>query len=582
MNKISNLYFALKEIRKTSKEIFFLMLVLTLCDSSIAVIDVFLLKFLIDYALIEKIIINRLICGLVIYFCLISFLKWFSELFKNVYLQKFEIEMMTRVKQDLYCKIEKIDLIDYCDSQFLDKLDRAMKQIGRQYFSVMVEVFVLLARLLTFITIFTFYRDNVLLFATLVNVANYIVYYFIVEKEKYNFDKKEECYFRGHEYLDRVFFLREYAQELRLVDGIKEVLIKKDDDNTHGYLRRFDVFIKKYSSSAIIMNSVNNLIFCITSIYVSWKLFNRTMSIGDFFVAINVVTCMSTQIIDIIKVIPSLYNSSLMIDDIREVLEWSSTFSENEDGMLVGIFESLDFANIFFKYDTVSDFSIHDLNFSINRNELVAIVGLNGSGKSTLMDIIMGLIKPQSGTIYLNGISYEEYNLSSFHDMFSVVFQDFQIYEISIAENILMHEIMSEEDIHTVEEALKFVGLYDKVMSMKNGIYSTIGQEENDAGFSGGERQKIAIARAYAQPSQILLFDEPTSALDVFVAEEFYDALFRLKQQNKTILYTTHKLQYTVNVDKILYIKEGTVSESGTHQELMKLNKDYAYLYRMK
>lgn len=582
MDVIKNLLFALNEIKKTSKIIFPLILVIAVISAAISVIDLFLLKWIIDYALTEPFALSELILYLFLYFFVIMIFQAIYSLFDKFFIAGFETKIMARTKGELYQKIETIDLIDYCDSEFYDKLNRALNQIGIQYFKILIQLLCLLIRFFTFIVVFTYYGDLVIFLASIINVVNYVIYYFLANKTKYNFDKKEETYYRYHEYLDRVFYLQEYAQELRLVDGIKEKIISKDENNTYEYIKRFRPFLRKFAGKSILMTAISNFIFALTSIYVSGQLLDKMITLGEFLVAISVVSSMSTQIIEIVKIIPDIYHSGLWVSDIREVLDYSSSCSDKEEGITANRFEELSANNVCFRYDENSAFSIRNFSFSLKKNQVIAISGLNGSGKSTLMDLILNLLQPQSGQFYLNGIPYEDYNLRSLRNMFSVVFQDFQMYEVSIAENILMHEIESDADKHIVEEALKFSGLYEKVMSLEKGIDTVMSTEENAFVFSGGERQKLAIARAYAKPAPILLFDEPTSALDVFAAEAFYSDLFRMKeQQDRTIIYTTHKLKYTANADKIIYIKDGMIHEAGTQQELICRNKEYASLYHL-
>ena len=155
-----------------------------------------------------------------------------------------------------------------------------------------------------------------------------------------------------------------------------------------------------------------------------------------------------------------------------------------------------------------------------------------------------------------------------------------------------MREMKSEEDRILVEEALRYVGLYEKITALENGIQTVVScgegastEETNNprrAGdFSGGERQKIAIARAYATKAPLLVFDEPTANLDVYATQAFYDAMFGMKKQGRTIVFTTHKLYYASSADRILYMEDGAVKESGSHKELMQRGGGYAALYTM-
>ena len=218
---------------------------------------------------------------------------------------------------------------------------------------------------------------------------------------------------------------------------------------------------------------------------------------------------MSTQMINVLKIIPDIYKSSLYIDDIKEILNYPCPLSNCDYGKTLESFEVLEFKNVFFRYGKELPYVLQNISFSIEKNEIIAIAGLNGAGKTTLLDCALGLIQPDKGHVEFNGVEYNKYNLDDLKTKFSIVFQDYQIYEITIAENILMHPINSTEDETVVLEALKYVNLYEKIISLEKGIHTLISSNKDESNFSYGERQKIVIARAYARKSPIIIFDEP-------------------------------------------------------------------------
>lgn len=322
--------------------------------------------------------------------------------------------------------------------------------------------------------------------------------------------------------------------------------------------------------------------YWIASIYVSGLLLNTQISVGDFLVLINVVSTISMQLINVLQTLPDIYKSSLYIDEIKEMLDYPTDFRTGGKCLKKEDFNSIEFKEVSFRYIGKSDFALHNVSFTIEKNQIVAVVGLNGSGKSTILNCLLGLLKPDSGEIKLNNTEYGEYDTESLRSMFAAVFQTYQIYEQSVAENILMREVMTKEDISKVERALKFVGLYEKVISLEKGIHTVISSDSDCVDLSGGEKQKIAIARAYAGEAPVLIFDEPTGALDVYATSSFYSDMFRMHEESPgTVIFTSHKLYYVKQADKIIYVENGSVSEAGSHEELMKLGGGYAALYRM-
>ncbi len=580
MKIFQNIVYTIKRVAGVSKSIFLMLTLLAVFSASLSVLDLFMIKFLSDYAFSEHFELSGLMFYLAVYALVVLGFQFLSNIVLQLFISWFEVRLKVSTNAEIYRKTLELDIINYNDSGFYNKLHRAIKESDSRYFLVLMQLFSFCVSTITFVSVFTIYHDPVVLLAAVLNVFNYIIYYFKMNKKGYEFNKKEEPYTRLQDYMDQVFYLREYAEELRMTEGIKEKLLFKLEDETERYLDRYRIYLNRISYQSIFMTTFSYLIFWVVSVYVSARLLGHKITMGDFLVMINVVSVMSARLIDILKILPDIYQSCLYIHDIREILDYPSVFGQ-DGGMVCSAFHTIQFENVCFKYDVHSAFGLRDLNFSIGRNEIVAIVGFNGSGKSTMMDIFTGLLQPDSGRVLLNGRPYAEYDIRSVRKLFGAVFQDFQVYEISVAENILMRKMELEGDTALVEEALRYAGLYEKVCALEHGIHTVVSGEEYASDFSGGERQKLAIARAYASHAPILVFDEPTSALDVYAAKSFYHDLLQLRELGRTIVFTTHKLYYTMRADRILFVKDGTISEAGSHERLMSLDKDYAALYKM-
>ena len=183
----------------------------------------------------------------------------------------------------------------------------------------------------------------------------------------------------------------------------------------------------------------------------------------------------------------------------------------------------------------------------------------------------------------LINVEYKNYDISSLRSNIGIVFQDYQSFAVSIAENVLMRPIINQKnDEEIVNNALKYVGLYDKVQSFPDGIYTVLTREFNNTGaiFSGGEFQKLAIARIYTQNSNIIILDEPSSALDPFAENEIFNSVLNFAT-DKTVILISHRLTNVKNVDRIFLFDDGSLIESGSHNELMDKNEDYAIMYKV-
>lgn len=592
MELLKNIVFAMKEISKASKVIFIMMGLCVLCSSVQQVLGLVLIKYLIEYALSEGFVFSNLMLWLLGYAALTLMIKLFLHIFIQLYIHWLEMKLKSYTNSRMYEKIIGLDLANYDDAVFYDQLHRALDESDARCFVLSTQLMGFFSDAIAYIGVFTFCHDPVILLAVACNVLNYLIYYFRETKKQYDFNKKEEPYRRLGDYLDMVFYRREYAEELRSFPAGKERLLEKFSGEADGYLGRVKDYVKRTLKRSVFMSSTSQLIFCVMSVYVSAKLQRAKFSVGDFLVMLNVTATMSEQLINLFKGLPDIIQSGRYIRDIREILDAVGSFRE-QGGQTCAEFESLEFKEVCFSYgkagvtgqqpdDTgMPHFAIRRMNFTVQKHEVVAVVGINGSGKSTMMDLLLGLLKPDLGEILLNGTVYGEYNISSVRKLFGVVFQNFQLYEISVAENILMREVESEEDTALVWEALLYVGLSKRIGATEKGIHTVVGRGDGTDDFSLGERQRIAIARAYASKAQVLVFDEPTSSLDVYATKAFYKAVFGLRQQGRTVMLITHKLQYAARADKILFVQGGAVAEQGSHEELLRLGGGYAALYYM-
>ena len=582
MKLVKNILFVLKKITSVSKSVLPVMLLLALISAFVSVAELFLVKLVIDFVISDAFCVSLLLIYLTMYFFLMAFTRIFKNILAGGYINQFEVKLKNQTIPEIYQKILKIDFLEYNDEKFYDKLNRALTESDSRYFIILMQLFTFCVSTIIFFCVFAIYNNAVILTAVAINVAVYILYYFVENKKKYEFDKKEEAFFRFEDYMNKVFSLEEYAYELSANEGIKEKLFDKYSEYTNRYIEKYKVYLERFLFRSTLMTSLSYLIYWASSVYIAGLLIKARISLGDFLVLLNVVACMSTQMINVLKIIPDIYKSSLYIDDIKEILNYPCPLSNCDYGKTLESFEVLEFKNVFFRYGKELPYVLQNISFSIEKNEIVAIAGLNGAGKTTLLDCALGLIQPDKGHVELNGVEYNKYNLDDLKTKFSIVFQDYQIYEITIAENILMHQINSTEDETVVLEALKYVNLYEKIISLEKGIYTLISSNKDESNFSYGERQKIVIARAYARKSPIIIFDEPTSSLDVYATNEFYESLLQMgKSQNRTIIFTTHKLHYVIHADKILFLEDGLLKETGNHNSLMALNGKYASLYKL-
>jgi ABC-type multidrug transport system fused ATPase/permease subunit len=235
--------------------------------------------------------------------------------------------------------------------------------------------------------------------------------------------------------------------------------------------------------------------------------------------------------------------------------------------------------NVSYTYPKADAPALKDINIDIKPGERIAIVGANGAGKTTLVKLICGLYRPQTGSISLAGIDISEYNRDEYFTLFSTVFQDIHLLSTDIAGNV-SQAVPEATDLERVFACLKLAGLYEKVQTMPLAEKTMLVRQINDDAveLSGGELQKLALARALYKDAPVIVLDEPTAALDPIAESEIYRKYAELTR-GRTSIYISHRLASTRFCDRILFLDNHTVEETGTHDELMDLGGKYARMF---
>ncbi len=272
---------------------------------------------------------------------------------------------------------------------------------------------------------------------------------------------------------------------------------------------------------------------------------------------------------------------SLKLCDFRDFVDYpeydGSGIAKAADHM--NTVPEIEFKNVSFRYDGAEQDTIHDLSLKIKSGEKLALVGLNGAGKTTLVKLLCGLYRPTSGEIFFNSIPLSDFKREDYYKLISPVFQEIRTAFFSLAETV-SGKSTAETDLEKAETCMRQAGLGAKIDALPDGIHTKLNKKvhENGTELSGGEAQKLMLARALYKDAPLLILDEPTAALDPIAESKIYNE-FNVMAKNKTSLFISHRLASTSFCDRIILLENGNITEEGTHQELMGANGTYKGLF---
>ncbi len=329
-----------------------------------------------------------------------------------------------------------------------------------------------------------------------------------------------------------------------------------------------------------------NIFWCASQILVyAWlidAMVNRDLSIGNFTLYLASSATFFEYVSSLLNGMAGVLARNREIDDFRSFLDFDGG-DKNQDGKVLERAESYEFVfeNVSFKYPKAERYALKNLNLTLKAGERLAVVGLNGAGKSTMIKLLLRLYEPTEGRILLNGVDVREYNKESYYNAFAPVFQQVELFAFPMDENVSMKE-PERTDGERAKECLFAAGLKEKVESLPNGRKTELLKIVYDDGvdLSGGEKQKLALARALYKDAPVVVLDEPTAALDALAEAKLYEDFDKLIG-GKTAVYISHRLSSTQFCSHVAMFADGEMVEYGTHAELMEHDGAYAEMFKI-
>ncbi len=493
--------------------------------------------------------------------------------------------MVRMVRIRIMRQAAAIDLSSYDVPAFYEKLENANREAGNRPITVLNSTLTVISTIISligYIVILSTALPLAVLVITVTTIPSAIVN-LIYRKRTFSYMRRRSVDRRQMNYYASVSTDKQLAKEVRVFD-LGEELIDRYDSVFHRYYKGVRSLILRENVWQTVFVILSAAVNCFFFALIVIGVFKGEYQLGDYTLYTDAIMSIATHITTLITTSASIYEGTLFVDNLLSFLKEKPSIVSRLEVPLTpvrGGSHTLELRHVSFTYPDGNRPVLQDINLTLHPGETVALVGLNGAGKTTLIKLITRLYDPTEGEILLDGRDLRDYEPKELYALFGLIFQDFGKYAASAADNIRFGNLARGGDGQAVEDAARRAGADAVIGKLAEGYDTQLTRffDRKGTELSGGEWQKISIARAFYSNADILILDEPTASLDPLAEQEVFRRFDELRG-NKTSIFVSHRLSSATIANKIIVLENGRLIEEGSHTALMEKNGKYAMLFR--
>ncbi|MCQ2427481.1 MAG: ABC transporter ATP-binding protein/permease [Clostridia bacterium] len=496
-------------------------------------------------------------------------------------------KVVRQVRVQIMEKAKTVDLASFDNPAFYEKLENANREAGNRPIQTLQSTFSIISTLIqigSYVVILSQIPGMwwMSLGIIVISVPSAIVS-FVYRRKNWNYVRRRSKDRRQMNYYSDLLVNKDMVKEVRIF-GLSDTFIERYKEVFSRYYKGLRKLILNESLWMVFIAVISACVNCLFYAIIAYGVFNGSFLIGDYTKYTGSLTSIASCITSLIGTSASIYEGTLFIDNLITFMNEKQTIlplTEEPKKVTHGVPHTVTFENVSFAYPGTERKVINNFSTTFRPGETVVLVGLNGAGKTTLIKLLTRLYDPTEGRILLDGIDLREYDVKDLYDIFGIIFQDYGKYAVTAKENIYYGDIEHDIDDDKIDASSKMANADAYIANLPQGMDTPLMRifEPNGIELSGGQWQKLAIARAFYRDSDIMILDEPTASLDPMAEQEIFNQFDSLREGKMTI-FVSHRLSSAVIATKIIVLKGGMLIEEGTHKELMEAKGEYYTLFK--